>query len=172
MNYNPILDYQRNQLLAQQSLIQNQLNQLNPQRQAFNPYPQPNDPFVIRQVGSIEEVKAYPVEPGMMYLFPDTGSGNIYFKRLNTDNGKSEIIIYKPCPETSGTTPEHTSKESDITTKLDSIEKKIGDVYESISGIKVYAESDRHNAAADVTENAITEPAKVSADTANVKWEV
>ena len=28
-NFNPMLDYQRNQLMAQQAMIQNQLNQMN-----------------------------------------------------------------------------------------------------------------------------------------------
>jgi len=148
--YNPMLDYQRNQLLAQQSLIQNQLNQLN--QRSFNPYPQ-SEPFQIKQVGSIEEVKGFPVEPNIMYLFPDTGTGHIYLKKLNTDNGKSEIITYKP---------EDSEKHTDpVIERLDSIDKRIGAVYESISGIKVHDEPDRDNATADVTEDATVKPSKV-----------
>ena len=88
--YNPMLDYQRNQLLAQQAMLQNQMNQ-----PTFNPYPQPQQPqFFVKQIGSMDEARAYPVDPNVMYLFPDTGNGNIYFKRLNTENGKSEIIVF------------------------------------------------------------------------------
>ena len=148
--YNPMLDYQRNQLLAQQSMIQNQLNQLN--QRSFNPYPQ-SEPFQIKQVGSIEEVKGYPVDPNVMYLFPDTGTGYIYLKKLNTDNGKSEIITYRP---------EDSDKHTDpVLERLDSIDKRIGAVYESISSIKVSTEPDRGDATADVTEDATGKSAKV-----------
>lgn len=170
MNYNPMLDYQRNQLLAQQNMIQNQLNQLNSQRQTFNPYPNQSEQFLTRQVGSIEEVKAYPVEPGMMYLFPDTGTGDIYLKRLNTDNGKSEIITYKPHSEVKKMNTDHTPSESDIATRLDSIEKKIGDIYESISSTKLYEKSDKCDAATNATKDAEVKSSEVQSDSTNVEW--
>lgn len=154
--YNPMLDYQRNQLLAQQSMIQNQLNQLN--QRSFNPYPQ-SEPFQIKQVGSIEEVKGFPVEPSIMYLFPDTGTGYIYLKKLNTDNGKSEIITYRP---------ENSEKHTDpVIERLDSIDKHIGAVYESISSIKVSTEPTGSNATADAGEDAKVKPSKVRTDSAN-----
>ena len=156
--YNPMLDYQRNQLLAQQSLIQNQLNQLN--QRSFNPYSQ-SEPFQIRQVGSIEEVKGFPVEPNIMYLFPDTGTGYIYLKKLNTDNGKSEIITYKPENAETHTDP--------VLTRLDSIDKHIGALNESISSIKVYAEPAGVNATADVAEDATVKSRKVQTDSADVE---
>lgn len=100
-NFNPMLDYQRNQLMAQQAAIQNQLNQLNqmnhiaPAQPQFNPYPQSAQPqFFIRQVGSIDEARGFPVDPATMYFFLDTGTGRIYMKRLNTENGKSEFFVY------------------------------------------------------------------------------
>lgn len=155
--YNPMIDYQRNQLLAQQSMIQSQLNQLN-QRQ-FTPYPS-QEHFITKQVGSIEEVRGYPVEPSMMYLFPDTGTGYIYLKKLNTENGKSEIITYKPIEESEHTDP--------ITSRLDSIEKKIGVIYESISSPKVHAEPSRGNATADVTEDATVKSPEIRTNTADV----
>lgn len=164
--YNPMLDYQRNNLLAQQQMIQNQLNQLNSQRQTFNPYPQstPNDPFFIRQVGSIEEVKGFPVEPQTIYLFPDTGTGDIYLKRLNTENGKSEIITYKAQMAKDVADEKIMSSNSNIDVRLDSIEKKIGDIYESISSIKTYAKSNRSNAATNADENAKTKSTKVQSN--------
>lgn len=98
-NFNPMLDYQRNQLMAQQAMIQNQLNQMNHMNPAnqpqFNPYPQNNQPqFFVRQIGSVDEARSYPVDPNAMYFFLDTGTGKIYMKRLNTDNGKSEFFTY------------------------------------------------------------------------------
>ena len=172
--YNPMLDYQRNQLLAQQNLIQSQLNQLNQQRQSFNPYPVQNqsEQFFIKQVGSIEEAKSYPVDLGMIYLFPDTGTGKIYLKRLNTDNGKSELFVYSPEEVGNDSVKaEVVSKEDLLTGRLDSIEKKLGEVYESISGIKVHAEPSRGNAAANVREDAEVKPAEVPAGKGYVKRE-
>ena len=172
--YNPMLDYQRNNLLAQQQMIQQQLNQLNSQRQTFNPYPQQAEPFFIRQVGSIEEVKGFPVEPQTMYLFPDTGTGDIYLKRLNTDNGKSEIIIYKPQMADEKSSPAHPGHTDmpDIEKRLGSIEKKLGEVHESISSLKAYAEPVRSHAAADAEKDASPEPSKVQPDHADDRWQV
>lgn len=173
-NYNPMLDYQRNNLLAQQQMIQQQLNQLNSQRQTFNPYPQQtSDPFFVRQVGSVEEVKGFPVEPQTMYLFPDTGTGDIYLKRLNTDNGKSEIIVYKPQP-TEKSAPVHEERASvpEIEKRLGSIEKKLGEVYESISGLKVYAEPVGSHATADAVKNAGPESSEIQPSNANAKRKI
>lgn len=131
MMYNPMLDYQRNQLLAQQAMLQNQMNYQSMQP-TFNPYPQPQQPqFFVKQIGSMDEAKAYPVDPNVIYLFPDTGNGNIYFKRLNTDNGKSEIITYKPIQE--GEVVIENNSNEGIIRRLDSIEKSIGGINESIS---------------------------------------
>lgn len=134
MNYamnNPMLDYQRRNLMAQQQMIQAQLNQLN-SAPTFNPHPQPQaDPFFVKQVGSIDEAKGYPVDPAVIYLFPDTGTGKIYLKRLNTDNGKSELIIYAPT-EGEKTPVEAQPTLEGIASRLESIEGKIGGIYESI----------------------------------------
>ena len=135
-NYNPMLDYQRNQLIAQQAMIQNQLNQMNhtPQMQ-FNPYPQNTQPqFFVRQVGSVDEAKGYPIDPSTIYFFPDIGTGKIYLKRLNTENGKSEFFTYglqeeKPVEEKSDPIDQ-------INARLANIEKIIGGKKydESVSG--------------------------------------
>lgn len=168
-NYNPMLDYQRNNLLAQQQLIQSQLNQLNNQRATtFTPYPQQNqnsNQFFIKQVGSIDEAKSFPVDPSVIYLFPDTGTGKIYLKRLNTDNGKSELFTYSPEQESaSPATPAGVDPFAEIKNRLATIETKIGGIYESIS---IFDKPAGSNATADARKNAKSKPAEVSADSAD-----
>lgn len=158
MMYNPMLDYQRNQLLAQQAIAQNQMNQ-----QSFNPYPQPQQPqYFVRQVGSFDEVKAYPVDPNVIYLFPDTGTGKIYFKRLNTDNGKSELYIYSPSQEGEDVKVVESDSNENILKRLDSIEKSIGGLNESISKFttipKYDEESDRNASTTSSSKNAKARP--------------
>lgn len=164
--YNPMLDYQRNNLLAQQQFIQNQLNQLN---RSYN-YSQTNNPqFVVKPVGSVEEAKGYPVDLNTMYLFPDSGSGKIYLKRLNTENGKSELFTYT-LEEVKA--EQKTDPMSQILSRLDSIDKKIGAHYESISGTSkgnaVHEEPVGSNATASTAENAGSKPTEVSASSADV----
>ena len=167
--YNPMLDYQRTNLIAQQQMIQNQLNQLN----RSYPYPTQNPQFFVKPVGSIEEAKGYPVDLNTMYLFPDSGSGKIYLKRLNTDNGKSELFTY---------TIEQTKTETkvdpieSINTRLDSIEKKMGGIYESISGFTKRGTDNEKSTGSDATagstENASTEPGEVQASPGDVVREI
>ena len=93
--YNPMLDYQRNQLLAQQAAIQNQLAQLGQPPAQYQPNPQPPAPqYFVREVASFEDVKRVPPDPCATYLFPDTTTGKIYMKRLNSDTGRSEYFVY------------------------------------------------------------------------------
>lgn len=168
--YNPMLDYQRNQLMAQQAMIQNQLNQLNhtSTQMQFNPCPQSNQPqFFVRQVGNIEEARGFPVDPGMMYLFPDTGTGKIYLKRLNTDNGKSDFYVYSLAEE-----PE-ASRQIDpieqINIRLANIEKIIGGKKndESISDDGGNAKPDGSSSRAGHGKIQKPKPADVQSDTAD-----
>lgn len=175
--YNPMLDYQRNTLLAQQQMIQNQLNQLNiqngmnqppHQQPTFNPYPQSQQPqYFIKQIGSIDEAKAFPVDPAVIYLFPDTGSGKIYLKKMNTENGKSELYIYTPSLEGEVVVDSKDPNEV-IIKRLDDIEKSIGGLYESISGNAKHeagdVKSNRSGSATDVVKNAETKSSKVQSD--------
>ena len=131
-NFNPMLDYQRNQLIAQQAMIQNQLNQINhmnPPVQQFNPYPQNNPQFFVRQVGSVDEAKSFPVDPATIYFFPDTGTGKIYMKRLNTDNGKSEFFTYN-LQENFETEKVSVDPMEQINKRLTNIENIIGGIYD------------------------------------------
>lgn len=166
---NPMFDYQRNSLLAQQNSINQQLNQLQmaqnpPQQPTFNPYPQPQQPqYFLKQVGSIEEAKGFPVDPNMIYLFPDTGTGRIYLKKLNTENGKSELYTYSPMQDMQETAKADPMDE--IKDRLANIEMKIGGLYESISDNAAGAErNEKPNgsiATADARKNAKPKPAEV-----------
>jgi len=172
--YNPMLDYQRNNLIAQQQMIQQQLNQLNMQngmvqqpyqQPAFNPHPQPQQPqYFVKQMGSIDEAKAFPVEPGIFYLFPDTGTGKIYLKRMNTENGKSEMYIYSPSQE-GEVEVEAKDPNEHILRELDEIKKSIGGLYESISGNARHEPSNEKShgsdATADTSKDAKTKSSKV-----------
>lgn len=172
MNYNPMLDYKRNQLLAEQAMIQNQLNQINRNINAsqFSPYPQQNQQsnFFVRQVGNLEEAKSFPVDPGIMYLFLDTASGRIYFKQLNVMNGKSDFYTYtveeqKP-PEAK---PDPFQQ---INERLSNIEKIIGGLYDkSVSSTSSDEQSGSGYAKADAFENEVPKPGYVSENTGNDK---
>lgn len=120
-----------------------------PNYQRFTPYPQNQPQFITQPVGSFDEAKAFPVDPNMGYLFPDTGSGKIYFKQLNMTTGKSEIVTYAPVQEQK---PEDFN--SMVTRRLDSIEKTLGGLNESVSGIsKRWASNEKPNGS-DATANA------------------
>lgn len=164
--YNPMMDYQRNQLLAQQAMIQNQLNQMNGQQPQFNPYPQSNQPqFFIRQVGSVEEARGYPVDPGTMYFFLDTGTGRIYVKKLNTNNGKSEFYIYTVQENVEELKADPIQQ---INNRLSNIETIIGGLYDkSISSNKNCSKPNGNNDGSDDDKVPTAEPADVPANPAN-----
>lgn len=170
--FNPMFDYQRNQLMAQQAMIQNQLNQMNqmqPPQAQFNPYPQNNQPqFFVRQVGSIEEAKGFPVDPNAMYFFLDTGNGKIYMKQLNMNNGKSEFFAYNL---------EENIQENkidpmqEINSRLTNIEKIIGELVndKSISNDEINAESNGIHTESDAGKVQESESADVQSGSANDK---
>jgi len=170
-NYNPMFDYQRNNLLAQQQMIQNQLNQMNAQHSSFSPYPQPQQgQYFTKQVGSIDEAKAFPIDPNVVYMFPDTGTGKIYLKKLNTDNGKSEFYVYSPSLEGETIVDKNDPNEI-IIKRLDDIEKSIGGIYESISknaNVKSNHEESYRNGSETVdSKNAKGKPSEIQSDKTN-----
>ena len=148
MYYNPMTEYQRNQLLAQQQMIQNQLNQM--QGQFVPQSPQ----FIVRQVGNIEEAKGFPVDPMSTFLFVDTGSGHIYLKRLNPSNGKSDFFVYGVVEDKPAADPM-----AQINERLARIEEIIGG--RNDKPVPVDAEPDGRNAKRTAGENARAEPADV-----------
>lgn len=187
MNYNPMIDYQRNQLLAQQAMIQNQLNQMNHMQSnaaPFPPYPpqqnqfpnysqqpqqQTNNPqFFVRPVGNIDEAKSYPVDPNIIYIFPDTSDGKIYLKQMDMSNGKSMFYIYamQNIQEEKRSDPMEEIKE-----KLTKIENILGGQYgnKSIQNVSSDETSDAGSAAAN--DGSISEPksADVSANSRHGK---
>lgn len=166
-NWNPMLDYQRNQLMAQQAMIQNQLNQMNHSQQQFNPYPQNNQTnFFVRQVGNIEEAKGYPVDPNTMYFFLDTGNGKIYLKQLNMGNGKSDFFTYSVDEATNVKSEDPMVQ---INNRLANIERFLGGLKngESVSNDGNAQEPDGSVATGDVAKNAKPKSADVPAGAEN-----
>lgn len=153
--YNPMLEYQRNQLLAQQASIQSQLNQLNQMGQVNQYAPVQQQPqFIVRQVGNIEEAKGFPVDPISTFLFVDTGSGHIYLKRLNPSNGKSDFFVYGVDEE-----KPHADPIGQINERLARIEEIIGG--RNDKPVPVDAEPDGRGAKRTAGENAHSESADV-----------
>ena len=170
-NFNPMLDYQRNQLMAQQAMIQNQLNQLNHanQQPQFNPYPQNNLPqFFVRQIGSVDEARSFPVDPNAMYFFLDTGTGKIYMKRLNTDNGKSEFFTYN-LQESVEEKKQDPMEQINI--RLSNIENIIGGIanVKSVSNDEHNEKSNSTNDESGIGKNAKSKSAEIQSDSANDK---
>lgn len=170
--FNPMLDYQRNQLMAQQAMIQNQLNQMNqmqPPQAQFNPYPQNNQPqFFVRQVGSIDEAKGFPVDPNAMYFFLDTGNGKIYMKQLNMNNGKSDFYTYTV--QEQATPEKQPDPINEINKRLSNIENIIGGIYgKSISSNESNTESNGNDSATNDDEISKTKSTNVSTGSANGK---
>lgn len=175
MSYNPMIDYQRNQLLAQQAMIQNQLNQMNHMQSnaaPFPPYPpqqQTNNPqFFVRPVGNIDEAKSCPVDPNIIYIFPDASDGKIYLKQMDMSNGKSIFHIYamQNIQEEKRSDPMEEIKE-----KLTKIENILGGQYgnKSVQNVSSDETSDAGSAAAN--DGSISEPksADVSANSRHGK---
>ena len=156
MYYNPMTEYQRNQLLAQQQMIQNQLSQM--QGQFVPQSPQ----FIVRQVGNIEEAKGFPVDPMSTFLFVDTGSGHIYLKRLNPSNGKSDFFVYGVVEDKPPVDPM-----GQINERLARIEEIIGG--RNDKPVPVDAEPDGRGAKRTAGENARAEPADVPESPADDK---
>jgi len=187
--FNPIIDYQRNNLLAQQAMINNQLNQLNqmnngqmysPPPNQFTPYsppqPQNNQPqFFVRPVGNIEEAKSFPIDPGIMYFFPDVAAGKIYFKQMNMKDGKSDFYTY--AVQENVTAEVKTDPIEEIRGKLTNIENQIralGALYDkSVSGITGStagnAASNAGNAGSNDVSVSESKPADVSANSRHGK---
>lgn len=172
-NYNPIQEYQRNQLLAQQAMIQQQLVQLGqPQMQQPPQYtPQPPTPqYYVREVSGFEDVKKVPPDPCATYLFPDTSTGKIYMKRLNSDTGRSEYFVYAIENDTESANSDPMQQ---LNARLERIEKILGGMNEPVSesgaNAEVYAEPNGSNTKSNAAKNAKTKSANVSECTADDK---
>lgn len=133
--YNPMLDYQRNRLLAQQAAIQAELNNLN-QLSQMNPQQAPQNPlqtqYFAKEVGGFDETKRIIPNPSEIYIFLDSANGKIYLKQMNSETGKSDYLFYNL-----DTSEKNIQKDplALIDERLTNIEKAIGDMRnESVSG--------------------------------------
>lgn len=162
---NPLLDYQRNQLMAQQAMIQNQLNQMNMQ------YQPPQNPlqtqYFAKEVNGFEETKRIVPNPSEIYIFIDGTSGKIYLKQMNSENGRSEYISYSMDKVERAKDPIE-----QINERLIRIEEKIGGRYEPVSANADGAESggrDKRNAQEPVGADEGAESAGIQPGTADDK---
>lgn len=163
--YNPLLDYQRNQLMAQQAMIQSQLNQMNMQ------YQPPQNPlqtqYFAKEVSGFEETKRIVPNPSEIYIFIDGTSGKIYLKQMNSENGRSEYISYSMDKVERAKDPIE-----QINERLIRIEEKIGGRYEPVSANADGAESggrDKRNAQEPVGADEGAESAGIQPGTADDK---
>ena len=163
--YNPMIEYQRNQLMAQQAMIQNQLNQMNMQ------YQPPQNPlqtqYFAKEVNGLEKKKRIVPNPSEIYIFIDGTSGKIYLKQMNSENGRSEYISYSMDKVERAKDPIE-----QINERLIRIEEKIGGRYEPVSANADGAESvgrDKRNAQEPVGADEGAESAGVQPGTADDK---
>lgn len=163
--YNPMIEYQRNQLMAQQAMIQNQLNQMNMQ------YQPPQNPlqtqYFAKEVNGFEETKRIVPNPSEIYIFIDGTSGKIYLKQMNSENGRSEYISYSMDKVERAKDPIE-----QINERLIRIEEKIGGRYEPVSANADGTESvgrDKRNAQEPVGADEGAESAGVQPGTADDK---
>ena len=79
-------DYQRNQLLAQQAMLQNQMIQ-----QQFAPRSMRKNMYSVIEVQNADEIRNFKLEAGITYIFLNENSDRIYVRQLNERN---EVVSY------------------------------------------------------------------------------
>ncbi len=166
--YNPLLDYQRNQLMAQQAMIQQQLNQMNQQYPPVHQNPLQTQYFA-KEVNGFDETKRIIPNPSEIYIFIDSANGKIYLKQTNSENGRSEYLTYN-LDARANETPRDPMEQ--INERLTRIEEKIGGRYESVSANADGAESggrDKRNAQEPVGADEGAESAGIQPGTADDK---
>lgn len=152
---NPMIDFYQNQI----NRLQNQ--QMN-QYQNMNQY----QPFITRQVTSVDEAKASIIDPTSTYLFIDSNAGKIYLKRMN-NNGLSDFFTFKveePVQEKKATNPL-----DEINQRLTNIENKLGGIY--VKSISDNEEPDTGNSKSNVGKNAKSKSTVISKSSGNDEWE-
>lgn len=178
--YNPMLDYKRNELMAQQAMIQQQLAQLNQMQQVMpqqpvNPQVQSQSAsqtqYVVKEINGFDEAKRVVPNFGEIHILIDSNGGKIYLKQMNPDTGKSDYLFYNI-----DNTEREEAKDpmAVINERLSNIEKSIGELRnESIPGNAaisgVYERPDGNNHTEPVPANATAEPAKVPNGGKNVE---
>ena len=79
-------DYQRNQLLAQQAMLQNQMIQ-----QQFAPRSARKNMYSVIEVQSADEIRNFKLDSGITYIFLNENSDKIYIRQLNE---KNDVVSY------------------------------------------------------------------------------
>lgn len=170
--YNPMIDYKRNELMAQQAMIQQQLAQLNQMTPQMNQVSVPaNTQYFVKEIASFEEAKRIVPNLGQIYVLINSKDGKIYLKQINPDTGRSDYLFYNI------DNAEENIEKDPITLigeRLSNIEKSIGELRnESVSGNTAVPElsekSDERPLAESAGADESTESANVSAGTANDK---
>ena len=174
MSYNPMIDYKRNELMAQQAMIQQQLAQLNQmsQPQMMNPQNMQNQTqYFVREINSFDDAKRIVPNFGEVYVLIDSNNGKIYLKQMNVDSGKSDYLFYN-IDETEKS--EMKDPIALINERLTNIEKAIGGLRnESVPGNAAVSEicgkSDGDIDSEPVSENATAEPGEIPAGSEHAK---
>lgn len=176
--YNPMLDYQRNRLLAQQAAIQAELNNLNQLSQTPPQYQSQINPlqtqYFAKEVNGFDETKRVVPNPSEIYIFLDSNAGKIYLKQMNSENGRAEYLTYNIDKSANGTPKDPIEQ---INERLTAIEKQIGGLYESVSGnAEIQPVQGKPNGNVDgelhsepVRTDGTTEPAEIPANQADAK---
>lgn len=169
--YNPMIDYQRNQLMAQQAMLQQQLAQLNQMQQPMNPQNQPQTQYFVKEIDGFDDAKKIVPNFGEIFILLDSNNGKIYLKQMNPDSGKSDYLFYNIDNSEKEETKDPIAIIND---RLTNIEKAIGDLRnESVSSNATVSELHERpsgNAHTEsVSANETAEPAKVSNGGKNVE---
>lgn len=170
--YNPMIDYKRNELMAQQAMIQQQLAQLNQMTPQMNQVNVPaNTQYFVKEIAGFEEAKRIVPNLGQIYVLINSKDGKIYLKQINPDTGRSDYLFYNI------DNAEESTEKDPITLigeRLTNIEKAIGDMRnESVSGNAAVPElsekPDERTLAESAGADESAESASLSAGSANDK---
>ena len=75
-------------------------------------------------VGSVEEARAIQAAPNLIHIMLNKGSGEIYLKQFNQNNGLVEFETYKLIPTPKPISVEDISRQlADISSRLSNLEK-------------------------------------------------
>lgn len=111
----------------------------NMQQNQFQSMNQMQNPFIVRQVTSIDEAKAYIVDAFNSYLFVDFNAGKIYLKKMN-NNGLSDFYIFTLNQE------QKNDPFTEINQRLTNIENKLGGINNVQSNVNDAESNNESNA--------------------------
>lgn len=132
--------------------------QMYPNFQQQPDYRPPQVLFQVKVVSSIDEARAFIINPVYTYLFVDMGTGRIYMKRMG-NNGLSDFFVY----EVNENPTEPKSPIDELKDRIAGLESQIKELRnnESVSDDERDAKPDGGDAGADGVSNEGTKPAAV-----------